>query len=79
MLNKVLDEFVGKFGSNVSSLNPPVSFPVLAEYLAKYQNPKEADSIMKVQKELDETKIILASVFIIIITIIMFLNVIFVA
>ncbi|KAL1407068.1 palmitoyltransferase [Vanrija albida] len=31
----------------------------LATYLAKYQDPKQADTIMKVQQELDETKIVL--------------------
>ncbi|BEJ10942.1 hypothetical protein CspHIS471_0103640 [Cutaneotrichosporon sp. HIS471] len=31
----------------------------LATYLAKYQDPKQADTIMKVQAELDETKIVL--------------------
>jgi synaptobrevin family protein YKT6 len=31
----------------------------LATYLTKYQDPKQADTIMKVQKELDETKIVL--------------------
>lgn len=31
----------------------------LASYLAKYQDPKQADTIMKVQAELDETKIVL--------------------
>ena len=31
----------------------------LAMYLTKYQDPKQADTIMKVQKELDETKIVL--------------------
>ncbi|WWC85899.1 uncharacterized protein L201_000766 [Kwoniella dendrophila CBS 6074] len=31
----------------------------LAGYLSKYQDPKQADTIMKVQKELDETKIVL--------------------
>ncbi|WVR03546.1 hypothetical protein IAU60_000538 [Kwoniella sp. DSM 27419] len=31
----------------------------LANYLTKYQDPKQADTIMKVQKELDETKIVL--------------------
>ena len=30
----------------------------LATYLVKYQDPKQADTIMKVQKELDETKIV---------------------
>ena len=34
----------------------------LATYLTKYQDPKQADTIMKVQKELDETKIVLVSV-----------------
>lgn len=31
----------------------------LTSYLAKYQDPQQADTIMKVQKELDETKIVL--------------------
>jgi synaptobrevin family protein YKT6 len=33
----------------------------LTAYLSKYQDPKQADTIMKVQKELDETKIVLVS------------------
>jgi hypothetical protein len=33
----------------------------LTQYLSKYQDPKQADTIMKVQKELDETKIVLVS------------------
>ena len=33
----------------------------LSTYLTKYQDPKQADTIMKVQKELDETKIVLVS------------------
>jgi synaptobrevin family protein YKT6 len=31
----------------------------LQQYLAKYQNPKQADTIMRVQAELDETKVVL--------------------
>jgi len=31
----------------------------LQQYLVKYQDPTQADTIMKVQKELDETKIVL--------------------
>jgi synaptobrevin family protein YKT6 len=34
-------------------------FPELKEYIVKYQDPQQADSIMKIQKELDETKIVL--------------------
>jgi hypothetical protein len=33
----------------------------LQEMLAKYQNPNEADNLMRIQKELDETKIIMVS------------------
>ena len=36
-----------------------ISFPPLKEYIVKYQDPQQADSIMKIQKELDETKITL--------------------
>nr|CAG4644328.1 EOG090X0E6P [Lepidurus arcticus] len=36
-----------------------VAFTAIDGYLAKYQNPREADSLTKIQDELDETKIIL--------------------
>ncbi|KAJ5219585.1 Synaptobrevin [Penicillium chermesinum] len=32
---------------------------ILKEYIVKYQDPQQADSIMKIQQELDETKIVL--------------------
>ena len=35
---------------------------MLPEYLEKYQNPREADAMTKIQTELDETKIILVSI-----------------
>ena len=31
-------------------------------YLAKYQDPKQADAMTKIQSELDETKIILVRI-----------------
>lgn len=34
-------------------------FPQLDDMIQKYQDPHEADAIMKIQKDLDETKIIL--------------------
>ena len=37
----------------------PLDFPPLKEYITKYQDPQQADSILKIQKELDETKIVL--------------------
>ena len=36
-----------------------IHFPQLSAYLAKFQNPSEADSLTKLQSELDETKIIM--------------------
>lgn len=37
------------------------SFPELKTYVEKYQDPRQADNIMRVQQELDETKIVLVS------------------
>lgn len=38
---------------------PAEAFPQVQDYLRRYQDPRQADSIMKVQQELDETKIVL--------------------
>ena len=35
------------------------SFPVLEEYLVKYQDPASADKVTKIQNDLDETTTIL--------------------
>jgi synaptobrevin family protein YKT6 len=62
LLNKVLDEYLAKHPKteweNASS-NSGLDFPELDDYLKKYQDPHQADTIMKVQQELDETKIVL--------------------
>lgn len=61
IINKVLDEFQAKYSSTQWPVlkDSSVSFPIIEEYLQKYQNPKEADAMTKIQTELDETKIIL--------------------
>jgi len=60
LLSKVLDEFLVLHPrSEWSTSDPTLSFPVLKDYIVKYQDPQQADSIMKIQKELDETKIVL--------------------
>ncbi|GAA5854562.1 hypothetical protein JCM3766R1_006077 [Sporobolomyces carnicolor] len=75
LLNKILDEFTTKIprstwqqrateGRNSGAgakqvLVSSQEYPELAQYVQKYQDPRQADSIMKVQQELDETKIIL--------------------
>ncbi|ORX44927.1 snare-like protein [Hesseltinella vesiculosa] len=57
LLNKVLDEFLVKFPTD--RWQGTLDFPELASYIQKYQDPKQADTIMKVQNELDETTAIL--------------------
>ena len=61
LLSKCLDEFLSQHPrSSFSSPNPAaLPFPQLKEYIVKYQDPSQADSVMKIQRELDETKIVL--------------------
>ncbi|XP_062913235.1 synaptobrevin homolog YKT6 [Mobula hypostoma] len=63
LLDKVLDDF----SKQVDSIDWPGGNPNTIHYtgldaqLARYQNPREADAMTKVQAELDETKVILHS------------------
>jgi synaptobrevin family protein YKT6 len=63
LLSKIVDEFLSKHPrssfANATQSSPPLPFPELKDYIVKYQDPQQADSIMKIQKELDETKIVL--------------------
>jgi synaptobrevin family protein YKT6 len=63
LLSKIGGEFRSKYPrtayADFTEGSPALSFPELTSYLAKYQNPEEADSIMKINKELDETKIVM--------------------
>jgi len=59
MLTKVLEDFTNQVPRHVWPEGKEVSGCSLDDYLKKYQNPVEADPMMKVQNELDETKIIL--------------------
>ncbi|KAI9050545.1 hypothetical protein LZ554_005706 [Drepanopeziza brunnea f. sp. 'monogermtubi'] len=60
LLSKVVDEFLAKHPrSTWANSTPTLPFPELKEYIVKYQDPAQADSIMKIQRELDETKIVL--------------------
>lgn len=61
VLSKVVDEFLAKYPRTafISPSTTSLPFPQLKEYIVKYQDPQQADSIMKVQRELDETKIVL--------------------
>lgn len=60
LLSKVVDEFLAKHPRSAwATGDVTLPFPELQEYIIKYQDPHEADSILKIQKELDETKIVL--------------------
>ena len=60
LLSKVVDEFLTQYPrSAFANSTPTLEFKQLKEYIVKYQDPQQADSIMKIQKELDETKIVL--------------------
>ena len=59
MLTKVLDDFTAKIPQTSFSNPAAISFPEAQNYLEKYQDPRQADTIMRVQQELDETKIVL--------------------
>lgn len=61
---QVLDEFALKYPPHTwpTATEASISFNQINTYLAKYQNPREADAMTKIQEELDETKIILVCI-----------------
>ncbi|KAI0251054.1 snare protein YKT6 [Lactifluus subvellereus] len=59
LLSKLLDDFTAKIPQSSFSNPSAISFPDINNYLQKYQDPRHADNIMRVQQELDETKIVL--------------------
>lgn len=63
LINKVLEEYLSlhpkQQWGDITETNASLNFDSLSVYLNKYQDPSQADSIMKVQQELDETKIVL--------------------
>lgn len=59
LLTKLLDDFIARIPQTAFSNPSAISFPEINTYLSKYQDPRQADAIMRVQQELDETKIVL--------------------
>src|SRR5256714_5740171 len=63
LLSKIVDEFTTQNPrSSYTGMNERVTsrpMPSLKQYIVKYQDPAQPDSIMRVQRELDETKIVL--------------------
>ncbi|KAF9074393.1 snare-like protein [Rhodocollybia butyracea] len=59
ILTKVLDDFITKVPQSSFSTPSAINFTEIQTYVSKYQDPKQADTIMRIQQELDETKIVL--------------------
>lgn len=61
LITKILDEFSATVPASswATADESTVDFPILPEYLTRFQNPREADALTKIQEDLDETKIIL--------------------
>jgi len=61
VINKVLDEYQTTFGDSwkIKNTDSTDAWPYLPDALVKFQNPTEADKLAKIQKDLDETKVIL--------------------
>lgn len=62
-LNRILDEFSQKYPpskwNGLTAASTSTNYPELKANLVKCQDPASADPLMRVQRELDETKIVL--------------------
>lgn len=62
LLTKTLDDFAAQFPSWKSEKrNEALLWPALTEAVAKYQDPANADQIMRIQRNLDETRDVLTN------------------
>ncbi|KAI5953614.1 YKT6 [Candida jiufengensis] len=64
LINKILEEYLSLHPTNqwenITETTPELNYQSQLDiYLKKYQDPSQADSIMKVQQELDDTKVVL--------------------
>nr|GEU42437.1 hypothetical protein [Tanacetum cinerariifolium] len=64
VLSQVIDEYQKKHGDSWKTVlaDKTDQWPYLNDALGRFQNPAEADKLLKIQRELDETKIILPTV-----------------
>jgi len=60
-INKIMDEVLKQYGDKIYGFQTDQNLRVigLEEMLLRYEQPKEVDNIMKITKDLDETKEIL--------------------
>lgn len=62
VLSKLMDQFLSEVPLATvkgASKDGDISFPALQDYLNNYQDANQANSIARIQQELDETKIVL--------------------
>jgi len=61
LLSQLLDEFSSTLGSSWKNTSEPYSidYAPLQDYLVKYQDPAAADKVTKIQKDLEDTTMIL--------------------
>lgn len=63
LLNKLLEDYLVQHPpnqwQNITETNEGLQMTQLHDTIKKYQDPGQADAIMRVQQELDETKIVL--------------------
>ena len=60
LLSKILEDFDTQVSNWKSQTNnESISWPPIEEAIIKYQDPTQADQIMRIQRHLDETKDIL--------------------
>jgi len=61
LLSQLLDEFSSTLGSSWKNTSEPYSidYAPLQDYLVKYQDPTAADKVTKIQKDLEDTTMIL--------------------
>ncbi|KAL2156352.1 hypothetical protein VTH82DRAFT_1097 [Thermothelomyces myriococcoides] len=62
VLSKLMDQFLSEVPLDrvkAAKSDGEISFPAVQDYLNNYQDANQANSIAKIQQELDETKIVL--------------------
>lgn len=61
LITKILDDFSSKISSDQwpNGSETTIHFTQLPVYVNQYQDPKQADPLLRMQDDLDETKIIL--------------------
>lgn len=59
LLSKMIDEFTSAHPPSeyIGVSKPKLAYPELKNYIVKYKNPQEVDSILQIQKDLHQTKV----------------------